>query len=238
MGYERPRGNFYFCAGLSPETRSRCRGKHSIRSCSSDAGMREIISALRLFRKKMHTRKCRQPVDPRRRRSSGSLSPPLGRQAEQRDRQEAANPRSYGGEQDIGPVGRVADDGEGRQQIPRAAPRGRGEAAPGGDIGHEHHIDRVGQRRRNDDARGDQRVEVRQNHGAPPFTWFASDSWRPGRMGDLESRNHWWTLIATDQAPPIQRLAARADRRREWRKWAGKPALPLRPVSALSGLSY
>src|ERR1700761_125677 len=78
-----------------------------------------------------------------------------------------ADPRAEGGEGDIGPVLRVADDGEGGEQVPGAAPACRGDPPAGGDGGGEHHIHRVGRGSGGDGAGRDQRVDRREgNHSA------------------------------------------------------------------------
>ncbi len=60
----------------------------------------------------------------------------------------STQPRSNCGEADIHPVARIADHRKCGEQIPRAAPRGCVDAPPRGYRRREHHIDRIGRRRR------------------------------------------------------------------------------------------
>lgn len=89
------------------------------------------------------------------------------------DRQKPADPGAERGEQDIGPVGRVADDRESGEQIPDAAPaRGR-HATAFGNRSVEEHIDGVGHGGRQGDASRDGGVERGDVHVGG--LWFCAD---------------------------------------------------------------
>ncbi len=63
-----------------------------------------------------------------------------------------SDPGAEGGEEDVDPVLGVADDGEGGEQVPDAAPGGGGDAAAGGDGGVEEDVDGVGGRSGDENA--------------------------------------------------------------------------------------
>lgn len=83
-----------------------------------------------------------------------------------------ADPGAEGGEEDVDPVFGVADDGEGGEEIPDAAPGSGGDAAAGGDGGVEEDVDGVGGCGGDEYAESEQEIEMR--HGRGPLDGLGS----------------------------------------------------------------
>src|SRR5215469_13867124 len=90
-------------------------------------------------------------------RLSTAFSP---RPPQQRHRKIRSNPRSSRRKADVGPVLRVADHGERRQQVPYAAPGRRRHSPLRRDRRIEHHVNRVRRRRRCKHSQAQPRINL------------------------------------------------------------------------------
>lgn len=80
--------------------------------------------------------------------------------AQPRHRQIRSDPRPGGGEADIDPVAGVADDREGGEQVPHAAPAGGRNPAPRRDRSVEHNVHRVGRGGRYHHTQGQPEIDM------------------------------------------------------------------------------
>jgi len=97
-----------------------------------------------------------------RRRSKRGRS--VGRTMQECDGRKGAHPGAQGSETNIDPVAGVADHREGRQQIPDTAPRRRRHPSTSHHGSREHDIDGVGCGGGDEDARRDERVDLKRQH--------------------------------------------------------------------------